>query len=160
MFWCWNMRGFKVVWPNEWACRWPVNTRLVTAEALFQSKARPCGICGEQGVTGTGSYPSVSLSLHHCAILVRPFTLTFVGLSIYYLWYIIIAPLNNELKETQQVEEGAGDRSQYSGCKLYGLDLRGFALCFPAVAKYLPCIPQSPVPSHCSPMLLCNKHLA
>jgi len=63
-------------------------TLLVSAETLFQSKEGPCWICGGQNATGTVSYPSISMSLHKCSILIHSFTLTFIYLFnslIYYL---------------------------------------------------------------------------
>jgi hypothetical protein len=38
-----------------------VSRRPLTAEALFRSRVRPCGICGEQNGTGTGFSPSTSV---------------------------------------------------------------------------------------------------
>jgi hypothetical protein len=48
--------------------RWPV-----IAEALFQSRVSPCGICDGQSGTGTGFFPEYfgfpsSISFHRCSI--------------------------------------------------------------------------------------------
>jgi hypothetical protein len=67
--------------------------------------------------------------------------------------------LNKELKKPNKLQREAGEHREYSSCKPYWMDLRGFVFCFPARVKYLPQIPKSPDPPHCPPMLLRSEQL-
>jgi hypothetical protein len=47
-----------------------ISRRPVTAEARVQSRVSPCGVCGGQSGTGTGSSPSCRFSPVNFILLV------------------------------------------------------------------------------------------